>query len=118
VREFRRYLSRVAWCVWIVALGLVGVMACTGHPAIDDQTYSPLHSEASSPTPTAHDHCIIWADDGTFPLPPQLPSHMSPSLGLTSSSALMPDLFPHPSPLLLESIPPTIPYNSLLVLRL
>jgi hypothetical protein len=94
VRRDKRYWVSLLWSSWIVVLIVITATVCAGHSAAHHDVHPPLCLESSSPAAHRDDRLVLFADGGTFPLPPT-------SLVLVASPAPMST----PLPLNLPSLP-------------
>lgn len=114
----RRYWSNLAWSLWVVVFGVSSATACLDHLTAPHAVHPAACTGSSSPMVQGDDKPILFAENGTFPLPRQiLDSVVFPAFLLASFSlvfGLLPQRFfrHHESPA------PTVPRRLLLVLQL
>jgi hypothetical protein len=69
----RRYWLRLHSSLWIIFLGLFAAVLCSSHPPTHDHEvpHPPLCIDVSSAVVPGGHTTILFADGGTFPLPPK-----------------------------------------------
>jgi hypothetical protein len=104
--------------LWIALLAVVAITVCVGHPAAESLGHPSTCLESSSAAAQEQGRPVLFADEGTFPLP------RAPWSAVVPPAALGPDLgvtlefwIERLSPIQ-ASLPSIIPLNALPVLRL
>jgi hypothetical protein len=73
VHSSRRCWLRFHWSLWIIILGVAAATLCSSHPPTHDHDvpHPPLCIDASSAVVQGPHTPVLFADRGTFPLPPK-----------------------------------------------
>jgi hypothetical protein len=88
----RRYWLCLHSSLWIIFLGLFAAVLCSSHPPTHDHElpHPPLCIDVSSAVVPGDHATILFADGGTFPLPPRFLTPVA--LDVTLGSFLLLDL--------------------------
>jgi hypothetical protein len=84
VRCSRRSWVHLYWSVWIIILGVSAAMLCSSHPPIHDHDvpHPQLCIDTSSAVVPGEHTAVLFADGGTFPLPPKFLTPVVPHAAL------------------------------------